>query len=136
MKFDMEKTREAYAKKGCNVSATCKAVGISRMHFYRMREKNEKFAEGLNEAYEAMIDNVESKLLSKINDGDTTALIFFLKTKGKKRGYVEGNVTINNIQQSVASTNIVAQVEQAKINEEKRQRASLLLKAMVEAGGD
>ena len=89
MKFSVKKTLEAYAKKGCNVSATCSAVGISRMHFYRMRKKNEKFAEGLSDIYEAMIDNVESKLLSKINDGDTTALIFFLKTKGKARGYVE-----------------------------------------------
>lgn len=85
----MKKTLEAYAKKGCNVSATCKSVGISRMHFYRMRKKHVKFAEGLDEVYEAMIDNVESKLLGKINDGDTTALIFFLKTKGRTRGYVE-----------------------------------------------
>lgn len=89
MRFNRKKTLEAYAKKGCNVSATCSAVGISRMHFYRMRKKDDKFAEGLDEIYEAMIDNVESKLLSKINDGDTTALIFFLKTKAKSRGYVE-----------------------------------------------
>ena len=89
MKFDAKKTLEAYAKKGCNVSATCKAVGISRMHFYRMKKKNKKFAEGLDEVYEAMIDNVESQLLSKINGGDITAMIFFLKTKGKARGYVE-----------------------------------------------
>ena len=89
MKFDMEKTLEAYANNRCNVSATCSAVGISRMHFYRMRKKNKKFAEGLDEIYEALLDGAESKLISKIDDGDITALIFFLKTKGKKRGYVE-----------------------------------------------
>ena len=89
MKFDRNKTIEVYSKKGCNVSATCSALQISRQTFYRHISEDEEFAIGIKNAFESVLDNVESKLLSKINDGDTTSLIFFLKTKGKKRGYVE-----------------------------------------------
>jgi len=52
-------------------------------------KEDAEFAQGIKDAFEAVLDNVESKLLSKINDGDVTSLIFFLKTRGKKRGYVE-----------------------------------------------
>ncbi|MBT6048491.1 MAG: hypothetical protein HOG49_16945 [Candidatus Scalindua sp.] len=89
MKFSKEKTVEVFKKKGCNVSATCSALGISRNTFYKERKKNSDFKQELIDAEEAVIDNVETKLLSKINDGDTTCMIFFLKTKGKKRGYIE-----------------------------------------------
>ena len=43
----------------------------------------------IEDADESLLDFAESKLVEHINDGDITSLIFFLKTKGKKRGYVE-----------------------------------------------
>lgn len=78
-----------FEKKGCNVSAMCSAIGCTRSAFYKWIEKDHKLAEMIDEAREAIIDFAESKLIEHINDGDVTSLIFFLKTKGKKRGYVE-----------------------------------------------
>lgn len=88
-KIPREKIVEVFSKKGCNVSATCLALGIDRGTFYKWKKADETLSEMLEEAEEAVIDNAESKLLQKINEGDTTCLIFYLKTKGKSRGYVE-----------------------------------------------
>lgn len=89
MKFVAKTVIEIFQKKACNVSATCAAAGISRAQFYKKMEEMPSFKIGIEEARESMIDNVESKLLSQINDGNITAIIFFLKTQGKSRGYVE-----------------------------------------------
>lgn len=88
----------AYTKKGCNVSATCSALGISRQTFYTRKNSDPTLRGMLEEADESIIDFAESKLIESIGEGDLTAIIFFLKTKGKKRGYVEkveNDVSIN-----------------------------------------
>jgi hypothetical protein len=41
------------------------------------------------EARETMLDNAETELYEQALNGNTTALIFLLKTQGKGRGYVE-----------------------------------------------
>jgi hypothetical protein len=48
-----------------------------------------KLQKALAEARETMLDNAETTLYDEALDGNTTALIFFLKTQGKGRGYTE-----------------------------------------------
>lgn len=95
----IEKIIQIYEKKGCNITATCTALGISRKTFYEWKDKKKKLAEGLEAAEESIIDFAESKLVEHINNDDVQALIFFLRTKGKKRGYVEKTETDVNINQ-------------------------------------
>lgn len=84
-----KKIVEIYGLKAGNVSATCKALGINRTTFYRYAKQRPQLQEQLDDVIEALYDNVETKILSKINAGDTTMTIFFAKTKMKHRGYIE-----------------------------------------------
>lgn len=91
-------TIKAYEKKGGNVAATCEAANIGRRTFYLWKETDPEFAEAIKDLDESLLDFAESKLMEKVQDGDLTAIIFTLKTKGKDRGYVERseqNVTMN-----------------------------------------
>jgi len=72
-----------------NLSLVARKLGVSRTTVYKFMEDRPTIKQALSEAREKMVDNVESKLYSKALDGDTTAMIFFLKTQGKSRGYVE-----------------------------------------------
>lgn len=48
---------------------------------------NKEFQRRLDIVKETAVDYVEQKLLTKINNGDLQAIQYYLKTKGKKRGY-------------------------------------------------
>jgi len=80
---------EAYENSACNVSVACKSIGISRNCFYDWRKNDSEFHDALNELEEGVIDLAETMLYKGIREGKTAELIFFLKTKGKKRGYIE-----------------------------------------------
>ena len=72
-----------------NVSAACKAVNVGRSTFYAMLKKNPLFAAAVLDIREGIIDWAESKLYQAIDEGNITALIFFLKCHGKERGWIE-----------------------------------------------
>ena len=72
-----------------NISVACDASNIARRTYYYWIEKDQEFKQKAEEAQESLIDLAESKLMENIEANDNTSIIFFLKTKGKKRGYIE-----------------------------------------------
>tara|TARA_R100000808_G_scaffold2380_1_gene9556 strand:- start:1489 stop:1839 length:351 start_codon:yes stop_codon:yes gene_type:complete len=72
-----------------HITKACEAAKIHRRTYYSWIDKDENFKDDCDAVNEGMIDYVQSKLLDNIDNNDTTAIIFFLKTKGKSRGYDE-----------------------------------------------
>jgi hypothetical protein len=70
------------------VTAACKVVGISRQTHYNWLEDPE-YKKAVGEIGDVALDFAESHLHKLIKDGNPAATIFYLKTKGKERGYVE-----------------------------------------------
>lgn len=71
------------------VTTACKSVGIARQTHYEWYREDEDYKKSVDSISDIALDFAESQLHKQIQGGDTTACIFYLKTKGKKRGYVE-----------------------------------------------
>lgn len=82
---------DALKAAGGIVYAACEKAGVSRSTYYRWRDTDPDFRAAADEVGEARLDYVEGKLMELINAGDTTATLFYLKTKGKERGWTEKN---------------------------------------------
>jgi len=87
---------EALEKSLGVVTTACKKVGIDRTTHYRWMREDDQYKADVEATKDITLDFAESQLHKQIQDGNTTATIFYLKTQGKKRGYVEGQeLTIN-----------------------------------------
>lgn len=71
------------------ISVAARRLGVSRSAVYNAINRHPTVAEAAEDARERTTDLAEGKLYGKINDGDITAIIFYLKTQAKNRGYVE-----------------------------------------------
>jgi len=71
------------------VHTACKIVGISRTTYYKWLKTDKEFKQGVGEVSEVTLDFAESELFKQMKSGNIASIIFYLKTKGKKRGYVE-----------------------------------------------
>jgi len=91
------------------VTSACEVVGIDRRTHYRWMNEDEAYRNAVESLTDLAVDFAESQLFELIKgahrevstpDGEviriqdapnTSATIFYLKTRGKKRGYVERN---------------------------------------------
>ena len=71
------------------VTVACKSADIPRSTYYKWLNEDEDFAAAVKDIENIALDFGESQLHKQIGLGNTSATIFFLKTKGKKRGYIE-----------------------------------------------
>lgn len=71
------------------VTQAAEIVGIDRRTHYRWLKEDAEYEEQVEDLSGVAIDFVESKLHKLISDGSAVATIFYLKTKGKDRGYTE-----------------------------------------------
>jgi len=71
------------------VTTACKKVDVPRSTFYKWIKEDAEFAEQVKDITNIALDFAESHLHKQIEDDNTAATIFYLKTKGKNRGYVE-----------------------------------------------
>jgi hypothetical protein len=71
------------------VTTACKQVGVGRTTYYEWINTDKEFAKQVSEIQNIALDFAESQLHKQIGEGSTAATIFYLKTKGKGRGYIE-----------------------------------------------
>lgn len=124
---------EAFSAAAGIVLTACEAVNISRSTFYRWMKTDGEFAERVEEISEEQIDFVEGKLLRQIKEGDTTAIIFYLKTKGKKRGYSEKTPPKEEtipVRAAVVEDEAEAKKKRAKIKAREKSKRSYIVKLL------
>ena len=71
------------------VTVACKQSDTPRSTYYKWLKEDEQFAKDVKEIENIALDFAESQLHNQMNEGNPSATIFYLKTKGKRRGYIE-----------------------------------------------
>lgn len=79
------------------VSDACKTVKVSRVTYYDYYKKDPEFKKAIDEIENTVLDFVEGKLFKLIDKGDVASTLFYLKTKGKGRGYIEKSEIDHNV---------------------------------------
>lgn len=90
MAYTVEQLAQAIRATAGNVSEAAVGLGMSRFGLQKRIAKSAELSQILADERESIVDLAESGLRKRIKEGDTTAMIFTLKTQGRKRGWGEG----------------------------------------------
>jgi hypothetical protein len=83
-----ELLRDTIIKSYGNISIVAKSFDVARTTVMNWI-KEDGIDDVVQHARDGLLDLAENKIAQKIAEGDTACIIFFLKTQGKKRGYIE-----------------------------------------------
>jgi hypothetical protein len=101
--LDKGEVIRALEAQGGRLTYAAKELNIHFRTLKRYINENDDVKEALIAIEEAMLDAAEATLREAIEEGNLKATIFYLKTKGKRRGYAEHDKQdINKLMQPVA----------------------------------
>jgi len=87
----------AMAQTGCIVLHAAPLVPISRDRHYEWLKTDPGYVAAIERLSDIPLDVAETALMRQVERGNIAAIIFYLKTRGKKRGYIENaNVSVSN----------------------------------------
>lgn len=89
MQHNKKRLLKALQKNMGIVTKACDDVGLNRSTFYGYYKDDKQFADDVDSMNDYVLDFAESKLLENIEEKKETSIIFYLKTKGRNRGYIE-----------------------------------------------
>jgi ACT domain-containing protein len=95
------------------VTPACKEVGISRDRYYTYYNEDPEFKKKVDELTEFTLDFVETKLFQNIKEGSEKSILFYMKYKGRKRGYID-EMKINSNIQGIETINITIKGDDKK----------------------
>ena len=120
-KLRQTKFLKALESNSWHISNACIDSGVPRSTFALWCDTDIAFVGKYETLTETVLDDAEKSLRTNMTNGDNASIIFFLKTKGKMRGYVEretANAKTNKILTKLLGgelTRIEAAYEYAKL---------------------
>lgn len=87
-----------------NITAAAESLKCDRPHLSIRVSNSEVLKKARNEGLKRIADVAQGALVKRIEAGDTTAIIFALKTMGRERGFYEGPQNVNAIQVNNSNT--------------------------------
>lgn len=103
----VEDVAAALAELGGNMAAVARRFNVVRSAVHAFVHANPRLLQVMNDQLEGRLDNAESALDRALNNGEAWAVCFFLKTRGKKRGYIEKQQIEHG---EIGSTEVVEEV--------------------------
>ena len=97
------------------VTTAASIAGIDRKTHYNWMKKDSRYRQAVQDIENVALDFAESKLFKNIEKSKEASIFFYLKTKGKKRGYVER-------QKVVHEGDLSAEVITIRVNERNKDK--------------
>jgi hypothetical protein len=122
MTINRKRVKEALEKTGGLIAPAAKLLDMTRSGLYKRLSKDEKLQEARKEATEIVADMAEYKLIQGIQAGQPWAVLFYLKTRCKDRGYTEKTETqiTGSVEVKVTKEDILKRIEKMEQEDAKR----------------
>lgn len=87
--YTVAQVKEAILQSRGIVSVAARMLKCDRRTIYKYMDRHPELEQAREDARENLIDYAESKLVERIADSDIKAIMFYLRTQAKHRGYSE-----------------------------------------------